>query len=303
MEQEKNILNYFNREISAEDLSNLKKDKDFDTYAKIAHYSQQIDVPKIDVNQALADFKKRQNNTKKQKVIAVSFKQFYKYAAAVVVLLVSSYFLIFNNSNTVATEFAETKTFTLPDDSEVILNSNSEVVYNTKKWEENRELSLEGEAYFKVEKGQKFTVNTSLGDISVLGTQFNVKQRNNFFEVKTFEGLVSVVYQNKEVQLPKGSIFKVINGVISNETTFDINENFWLQNESNFKSTALRFVLQELENQFGYTIKTDNVDLDKLFTGGFSHSDIITALQSVTIPLQLSYKIDDKTVTIYNYGQ
>jgi ferric-dicitrate binding protein FerR (iron transport regulator) len=140
-------------------------------------------------------------------------------------------------------------------------------------------------------------------EVTVLGTKFNVKERGNYFEVKTFEGLVSVAYKGTLVKLPKGTIFKVINGKINAVNTFDINENSWLQKESNFKSTALRFVLKELENQFGYTIETKDIDLDILYSGGFTHTDVNIALQSVTIPLQLSYKIEDEKIIIFNYDQ
>ena len=304
MKKEKDILKWLNREISDEELTHLKETKDFNTLEKIAHYSSQIEAPKVDVEKALADFKlKTENTSKKGKVIPFNYKKLYKYAAAVVVLLTTSYFFISNNTDNAIykTAFAETKNFNLPDNSEVVLNANSEISYAKDSWQENRNLTLDGEAFFKVQKGEKFTVNTEVGKVTVLGTQFNVKERENYFEVKTFEGLVSVVYKDSLIKLPRGSIFKVVNGVVDINNTFDIKEKSWLQKESNFKSTALRFILEEIENQFGYTIETTNVDLDILYSGGFTHTDIDIALKSVTIPLQLSYKIDGKKITIFNY--
>lgn len=303
MENKNDILKWLNRETSDEELVRLKETDDFKTLEKIAHYSAQIETPKVDVKEGLAALKiKTQNSSKKGKVVQFNFKQLYKYAAAIVVLFATSYFLLFNNTTSFKTELAQTKTFNLPDNSEVVLNANSEISYAEKDWKTNRNLTLKGEAYFKVQKGKKFTVNTAIGEVTVLGTQFNVKERANYFEVKTFEGLVSVAYNGKEIKLPRGNIFKVVNGVIDTTNTFDVNEKSWLQKESNFKSIALRFVLAEIENQFEYTIETKDVDLDILYSGGFTHTDINIALQSITIPLQLSYKIDGKKITIFNYG-
>jgi transmembrane sensor len=303
MEDKNDLLKWLNRETSDEDLVRLKETDGFKTLEKIAHYSAQIETPKIDVKEALEALKiKTQNSSKKGKFIQFNFKQLYKYAAAIVVLFATSYFLLFNNTASFKTEFAQTKTFNLPDNSEVVLNANSKIIYSKKDWGKSRNLTLEGEAYFKVQKGKKFTVNTEIGQVTVLGTQFNVKERANYFEVKTFEGLVSVTYKGKEIKLPRGTIFKVVNGVIDATNTFDVNEKSWMQKESNFKSSALRFVLAEIENQFDYTIETKDVDLDVLYSGGFTHTDINIALQSVTIPLQLSYKIDGKKITIFNYG-
>ena len=304
MENQKDILKWLNRGTSAEELARVKEAEDFKTLEKIAHYATQIETPKVDVKKALSDLKlKTQNTSKKAKVVQFNFKKIYKYAAAVAVLLTTSYFLLFNNTSSFKTTFAQTKTFNLPDKSEVLLNANSEISYAKNDWKKNGNLTLSGEAYFKVQKGKKFTVTTTIGAVTVLGTQFNVKERENYFEVKTYEGLVSVLYNDTLVKLPRGTIFKVVNGIIDTNNTFDVDEKSWLQKESNFKSTALGFVLAEIENQFDYKIETKNVDLDILYSGGFTHTDVNIALQSITIPLQLSYKINGNKITIFNYDK
>ncbi|KAF9659507.1 FecR family protein [Tenacibaculum sp. ZH5_bin.1] len=303
MKDEQYILKWLNGEISDEELFLLKQDKNFKNLEKIAHYSSHIETPKVDIEKAFKEFELKKATTKKSKVVPLNYKNFYKYAAAVIVLLVSSYFLLFNNSVNFSTQYAETKTFNLPDESEVILNANSTVSFNKKDWKNSRDIQLKGEAFFKVKKGKSFTVNTSIGKVTVLGTQFNVKERKNYFEVKTYEGLVSVDYNNSLIKLAKGKIFKVVNGEIDTLNTFNINNKSWLQDESNFKSTPLQFVLDDLQNQYGYVIKTKDVNLEQLYTGGFTHKDINVALQAVTIPLQLSYKIEEKSITIYKNGQ
>lgn len=305
MKDDKYILKWLNGEqLSDEELVLLKKEGDFKTLEKIAHYSSQIETPKVDINKALKEFEnKKTTTTKKGKVVPFSFTKLYKYAAAVAVILVSSYFLFFNNETNYNTQFAEIKTIDLPDASEVILNANSSLSFKKKTWNQNRDLQLNGEAFFKVKKGKSFTVNTSVGKVTVLGTQFNVKERKNYFEVKTFEGLVSVSYNDTLVTLPKGKMFKVINGKIDTLNTFNTNSKYWLQKESNFTSVPLQHVLNELQNQYNYTIKTKNVDLEQLYTGGFTHNDINIALQAITIPLQLSYEIEENNITIYKYDK
>jgi transmembrane sensor len=302
MENNKNLLKWLNRETSDENLAPLKETEGFKTIEKIAHYASQIETPQVDVAKALENLKlKTQKTAKKGKVIQFNFKKLYKYAAAIVLLFTTSYFLLFNNNATFKTALAQTKSFNLPDNSEVVLNANSEISYFKKEWKKKRSLTLKGEAYFKVQKGKKFTVQTTIGKVTVLGTQFNVKQREGYFEVKTYEGLVRVIYKDTVVQLPKGSLFKVVKGVVNTTNAFDIYEKSWLQKESNFKSTSLDFVLAEIENQFDYKIETTNIDLDVLYTGSFTHTDINIALQSITIPLQLSYKIVGKKITLFNY--
>jgi len=152
-----------------------------------------------------------------------------------------------------------------------------------------------------VQKGQSFSVNTAAGVVTVLGTQFNVKERKNYFDVHCYEGLVSVTYNNKTIKLPPGKTFRVINGNIENVEDFDAKNPSWIQQESSFSSIPLDQVIAELERQYDIKIKVQGVDTSKLFTGTFTHTNEKIALEAVTIPLKLSYKMQGKTIIFYNY--
>ena len=67
-------------------------------------------------------------------------------------------------------------TLTLSDGTKVWLNADSELKYPVRFSGDTREVSVSGEAYFEVTKqaGKPFIVKTSLGNITVLGTEFNV---------------------------------------------------------------------------------------------------------------------------------
>lgn len=302
MNEENNILKWFNNELSDKEVEDLKQSKDFDTLNKIAHYSSFMQAPEIDAQQALIDFKENYAAIKEAKVRRLNFKTIYKVAAVAVIMLCVSYFTFFNNNVSVNTSLAQTKTFNLPDNSEVILNAASTLYYNKKEWKDSRNLDLDGEAFFKVSKGQKFTVHTDVGSVQVLGTQFNVKERDNYFEVQCYEGLVGVTYNGTEVRLTKGKTFRVINGEIKEVKDFNEISPSWIALESSFVGVPLSQVIKELERQYQINIIIgNNVDITKLFTGTFTHNNKNIALQSVTVPLKLSYKIDRNNVTFYNY--
>lgn len=305
MSKENDILKWFNGEISSEEIKALYPNEDFSTLEKASFYTKQIEVPKVDAEKALEAFKQRTFNkvsTKEEpKVIPLNFKSFLKVAAVLAVLLTSSYFLFFNNTKSYSTEIAQTETFNLPDNSKVILNAQSKLVFNKKEWKKNRTLNLDGEAFFKVTKGEKFTVNTDAGFIQVLGTQFNVKERDNYFEVTCYEGSVRVTQKDNKVVLTPGKTFRIVNGKIINVKDFKAETPSWLAKESSFDNVPLWQVIDELENQYDISISTDNVNTEALFSGSFTHTDKNIALQAVTIPLKLSYKINDKNVAFYNY--
>src|SRR5690606_17662150 len=133
--------------------------------------------------------------------------------------------------------------------SMVLLNSLSELTYKKSSWNDNREVHLQGEAYFQVEKGNRFTVVTSAGNVSVLGTHFNVKQRGNYFEVTCFEGLVAVKTPTDSILLPAGKNFQIINGRVKQGITDRVEPNL-TTGISSFESVPFKEVLAEFERQY-----------------------------------------------------
>jgi ferric-dicitrate binding protein FerR (iron transport regulator) len=226
-------------------------------------------------------------------------RKLWRVAAAIAVIFVASYFYISTLDESVSTQYAERSEVRLPDNSEIILNADSRITYSEKNWDKERNISLRGEAFFKVAKGQKFTVATNDGLVTVLGTQFNVENRKGFFEVTCYEGLVSVIFNGEETKLPAGNSFIAINGsVLKTESPVNTTPS-WMSNESTFKSIPLNYVLDEFERQYDVKIKTQNVNLEQLFTGSFSNTNINLALQSISTPSQIKYELEGNNVLFY----
>ena len=297
--QENYLAKWLNNELSGEELAAFKKTDEYASYQKILEASNTLEGPSFDVEKALDDFK-RKNFGKGGKVVQLNpFKKMLRVAAAVAVIMVASYFYIDSLGETVSTQYAERSEVVLPDASEIILNADSEISYNKKKWDKKRNISLEGEAFFKVAKGKRFTVSTEDGMVTVLGTQFNVENRKGFFEVTCFEGLVSVTFNNKEIKLPAGTSFLAINGEVKQTEGPNTVEPSWINNESTFKSIPLAYVLDEFQRQYNVKVKTQNVDIDQLFTGTFSNTNIDLALQSISVPSKIKFKLEGNKVLFY----
>ena len=100
---------------------------------------------------------------------------------------------------------AETRTVCLPDGSTVTLNHYSSLSYPEKFKSDKREVKLNGEAYFEVNKNKKhpFIVQTETIDVQVLGTHFNVDAYQNNPDVKTtlLTGSVAVSNKSKSVRV------------------------------------------------------------------------------------------------------
>ncbi|MCW5515723.1 FecR family protein [Muriicola sp. Z0-33] len=200
------------------------------------------------------------------------------------------YFFFYENLTHVETQFGEKVTINLPDESSVSVNALSEIAYNEKNWNKERKIKLEGEAFFDVAKGKQFVVSTPQGEVTVLGTEFNVKQRENFFEVKCFEGTVRVTLEEYESVLNQGDNVRWYNGVVEqSKNTYSVPQ--WTKNISDFQRVAISQVFSELERQYGVTVTLEHIDEKRLFTGGFVHDNLDNALKSITVPLDLDYVI------------
>ncbi|MAZ26430.1 MAG: hypothetical protein CL868_05035 [Cytophagaceae bacterium] len=298
MNNEKQIHKWLNGEMTADELAAFKQSQDYRDYADIAHFTADMKAPTLDVEESLKEFKYRYAIQKEPKVIKHNFAWISGVAAAVLVLLVSVWFFINSADTNITTSIAESTQAILPDNSTVVLNADTELSYNTESWQKNRKVILKGEAFFKVAKGSKFTVNTAPGEVTVLGTQFNVKSRGNYFEVQCFEGRVAVAFNDKEYILTPGKRFRYINDQVTVDEDLKGKFPLWTIDESNFDNIPLKEVVQELERQYDIKFEADGVDMNQEFTGSFTHKNLDLALKSVMRPLAIDFTIDGKTVIL-----
>ena len=296
--QENYLAKWLNNELSAEELEAFRNTPEFESYQRIVRTASRLQGPDFDTEQALEAALKARHRPKGRVVRLRAYRSLWKVAAAVIVLLGIAYFYTNSLDEAVHTDYARHTEVVLPDASEVRLNAGSDLSYNEKNWDTRRRVALDGEAYFKVAKGQTFTVETSSGTVTVLGTQFNVLTREGAFIVSCYEGLVRVEHAGTTRELPAGTGYRWVNGQTE---AFEVSEAkpSWTEDESSFRSMPLSFVLQEFERQYDVKVSTRGLDTGQLFTGSFSNTNMDLALQSISAPLQLGYSLEGEKVLIY----
>ncbi|AVI50036.1 anti-sigma factor [Pukyongia salina] len=298
--KKKDLLNkWLNGELTPEEFEVFRTIPEFSSYLKIDAFVKDIDLPKVDVEAGLAELQQtriRSLDKEKPKLFTLSNVM---RVAAILILLLASYYFIANYSVATNTDLAQTEVVHLPDNSLVTVNENSELRYKKFNWGNDREVTLDGEAYFEVEKGSTFTVNTKLGSVRVLGTRFNVSIHGNDLVVSCYEGEVRVMMNDLTIDLPAGRIVS-FNLKVPEIADVYLKEPKWLYNESTFNDVPIMKVLSVLESEYNLDLSTKNIDVNLRFTGGFPNDDLEAALQAVTIPLKLNYSIENKDdVTIF----
>ena len=199
----------------------------------------------------------------------------YRYpllAAASLLLLAGISALLFFYTTRISSPAGQHLSHVLPDGSLVKLNAGSEIAYKTFLWRFQRKLTFEGEAYFEVQKGEKFEVISSNGRTEVLGTSFNIFSRNDEYKVTCITGSVKVISLSSEEAVLKpeyeATVDRQGNILVSKEIKSGMNH-AWINNMFYFIGRPLPLVLEEIGRQFNITISKDQA-YDFKYTGYFS---------------------------------
>lgn len=296
MEENYLLAKWLNDEMTEAELKEFQSQPDYHLYEKIKRHSSELKTESFNEDAMLSTILA----TKKENPKVISFHQNWIFRVAAILVLGFGMFFSYQNLAT-STEYASNGkqiTFNLPDNSEVVLNSGSSIEYKKRNWDENRHLQLDGEAYFKVAKGKKFQVNTDLGTVSVLGTQFNVKERNNRFDVTCYEGRVKVNYNQLEVIIGKGETVSFENNEKIIHQPITIEKPLWTLKQMDFEKEHLVNIVEEIERQFDVTIDTKNIQSQQLFTGKLPADNLEIALQIIASTYHL--KINQLKPTSYS---
>ncbi|WP_103069458.1 FecR family protein [Aquimarina sediminis] len=272
-------------ELSEKEINAFKKSKDYTLYETILEGTKLLDVPTVDREQLFDRIK--EDVSKEKKVIPLIPR--WAYAAVASIALILGYTFFFNQNITHQSGFGEQLAVTLPDGSEAILNAKSKLYYKKGNWEQTeRTVFLEGEAFFKVKKGNTFTVKSDKNSVSVLGTQFNVNASAGFFEVICYEGKVKVENSTSSRIITRG---QAVRSIKSSFEEWKLNDSVpsWTIGESSFTNTPLQQVISALEKQYKITIKSRNIDLAQRYTGGFAHNNLQNALQTIFDAMNIKF--------------
>ena len=284
MKDENVLAKWLNNELEGKELQEFMASSEFSTYNRIKESSAQLVVPEGDMDALYARIQENKNRPKVKKL-----NPWLPRIAAMLVLAIGAAFFIYTNQSTNQIALNGSRTaFLLPDNSQVVLNAGSEADYKTWNWKNNRKLQLDGEAYFKVAKGQTFDVETATGTVTVVGTQFNVKARDGRFDVTCFEGKVRVASNGVTVLLLPGESIAFDNGKRIAMPAEKALEPGWLAYDVKFNSERLENIVNEIERQYNVTIQLQENLKNKPYTGSIPMNDLNKALDLITTANQLT---------------
>lgn len=192
----------------------------------------------------------------------------------------------------------------LADGSKVWLNSRSSLRHFTSNDGKERRVELKGEAFFEVAKNPEkpFVVQTDLGEVTVLGTSFNVRSQpgSATLEVNVSTGKVRLQPTNASETLV----------LVANETgIFDQSKNSlvktggmannaaaWHTGKLVFENAPLEEALRQLSALYGVRLTADNEEVRRCMVNvTFDQMPLKTALETLrTLVGAKLVKVSDK---------
>ncbi|WP_235298718.1 FecR family protein [Portibacter marinus] len=191
-------------------------------------------------------------------------------AAALIVPIVAilSYYFMINPTISHHSDFGEQMVIILPDDTKVSLNGNSELTYRKNN---PRNVYLKGEAFFNVEKkpetGENFLVVTDEVVVEVLGTAFNVNEREDQTEVALEEGGVKLRvtdHDSQDILMEPGDVVTYSSRTkeVFTKKVAEVQPLVsWKDGVLEFEDAPLELVMKRIEEIYGYTTSYESEEL------------------------------------------
>ncbi|MFN2396522.1 MAG: FecR family protein [Bacteroidales bacterium] len=192
----------------------------------------------------------------------------------------------------------------LNDGSVVYMARNTNLLLTSAFDDRQRKVLLTGEAFFDVQSNPQkpFFIETSVGEIEVLGTSFNVKTlENNGLEVFVEIGKVQVNVKGGQLyQLEQGELLEVIDGVAEISFAADLYNTAWRKNHMQFKDETLENILSVLDQNFTANLQVNDPELNqRRLTVTFYQASPELMAELIAVSLDIDVEINGNDIVFF----
>ncbi|MFC4870976.1 FecR family protein [Negadavirga shengliensis] len=202
------------------------------------------------------------------------------------------------------TKAGEKLRLTLPDQTKVVVNSLSTISFSSDFGNANREIYLEGEAFFDIEpdKDRPFKVHTGSVLTTATGTAFNAFSRDQTVKIALTEGSVIVSHATDEVALSPGEMANYHQnnpkGLIASKFNPD-DVTAWKEGRISYKNKKFSEILRILEDWYGVEfVIQGSINKNRTVSGVFNNESLEDILTGLSFTMDFEYKLDGKKVNL-----
>jgi len=183
---------YLSGELTPEEKAQIEENGDREKLETIIAMTDKFRLPPVDKKTGFDKLVAEKRRPSNNKVRTMPIYRWISGVAAAILVAIGIYLFTSEDIVSLQSNYATTMEHQFEDGSMATLNAGAILTFDKKNWNSNRNVELAGEAFFEVEKGGPFEVNTTIGTVEVLGTSFNVRSYAGVLQVECFEGKVKV---------------------------------------------------------------------------------------------------------------
>lgn len=196
---------------------------------------------------------------------------------------------------------------TLPDGSRVWLNSASTISYTSDYNLQDRDVFLQGEAFFEVKSGcdHPFIVHVKDVSVTAVGTSFNVRSyyEDDMVLTTLLEGKVLTEAGGNVMELYpyQEALYDNVTGNITKMRVKDENHAVpWMKNEILFENESLADIAVVLERMYNINVVfSDESVKDYSYTGLIRNNSLQNVLQLISSTSPVGYRMTSDTIKFF----
>ncbi len=253
------------------------------------------------------DVKRAWNNVEEKisdKTPVVYMRKIRNIAAVLLLLIAAIFSFQYVNSHTSATPTLITtnviKDVNLRDGSSILLDASSNL------YEESyRKVTLNGRAYFKIapDTSIPFKIKLNHGEITVVGTEFNIISNDTFTQIYVTEGIVKYDFNKNSYMLKAGDLITTENNVVNQITSPLIKPDSWRNGSLTFENESLHSVLSQVAVYYNYQLvnqtgmKNDPCKINTIF----KNEKLLQVLKELEMLTGLKYEISRNKIIVKSF--
>lgn len=290
----------------------IKNDRHLQSWWEEEIFQSDAGIDPVLRDKLFARIKEETQGKEKQKQKIVRMYP-WRWAAAIllpVCIAFFTYYLI-DSSRTAGAPFmvkadkGDKATIELPDGTNVVLNSASQLSYLNNFGEKVRRVQLNGEAYFNVTHDEKraFIVQVGELEVKVLGTSFNVSAYEDDKDVTVvlLKGKVGVYAQGASHIMKPGDKIEYNKSTHKITATQVHPDDYieWTKGNIYFEKESLENIMKTLSRIYDVEIRFDSNKLpNEYFTGTIPGGGIQNALNILMLTSPFYYEMDGSVIVL-----
>lgn len=195
----------------------------------------------------------------------------------------------------------------LPDGSNIMMNRNTVLSYRTNFGKRNRDVKLNGEAFFEIAPDalKPFIVDAGTAKVKVVGTTFNVRTNNSISGVEVYVKTGKVLLSDNSgfhsLELDPEFVGKVNLSNSLKEVNNNPNYLAWKTEKLFYNGQKLEVVFNDLKSVYNMDIVADDPGInDNVWTSPIDTQEQDTIIRLICTSFNLSYTKDGEMYHLRN---